>query len=434
MLFSNITLLDENLDVREGMYVRVNDGVISYIGTVPPEEEADERVYDGCGKLLMSGFFNAHAHSPMTLLRGYGEDMSLQDWLFTRIFPFEAKLTYESVKRATTLAMAESLANGIVSTSDMYYFCDAMAESVIEAGAKANISRSLTIQDEPDISKTQPVKEMMDLYRGYDGAAGGRIKIEMSLHAEYTNSDDTVRQLADITRDLGCGMHVHVSETKTEVEECKMRHDGMTPPAYLASRGLFDTRTNAAHCVWLEDEDFVILKEKGVSVSANPVSNLKLASGAANYPKMIGSGINVALGTDSVASNNSLDFIQEMKVFALVPKMYYNDPSVMTLKQVIGAATKNGAAAQGRDDTGVLKEGKKADLIVIDLSSPHMHPVHDMCANLVYSASPQDIVMTMVDGEVLYENGEFTTIDIEKAIAEADEATAQILEKLKNDK
>ena len=154
MLFSNITLLDEKLDVKEGMYVRVNDGVISYIGTVPPEKDADERVYDVRGKLLMSGFFNAPAHSPMTLLRGYGANMSLQDWLFTRIFPFEAKLTYESVKRATTLAMAESLANGIVSTSDMYYFCDAMAESMIEAGAKANISRSLTIQDEPDISKT----------------------------------------------------------------------------------------------------------------------------------------------------------------------------------------------------------------------------------------------------------------------------------------
>ena len=432
MLFQDITLLDENLDIKEGMYVRTDEGKITYVGSEKPEGE-DDRVYDGSGKLLMSGFINAHTHSPMTLLRGYGEDMSLQDWLFTRIFPFEAKLTYESVKRATTLAMAEQIANGIVSMSDMYYFCDAVAESVIESGAKANISRSLTIQGEPDISKTVPVKEMLDLYKSYDGAADGKIKIEMSLHAEYTNSDETVVQLADITRDLGCGMHVHVSETKTEVEECKMRHDGMTPPVYLASRGLFDTRTNAAHCVWLEDCDYAVLKEKGVSVSANPVSNLKLASGAANYPRMFKEGINVALGTDSVASNNSFDFLQEMKFFALVPKMYYNDPSVMTLKQVIGAATRGGAVAQGREDTGVLKEGNKADLIVIDLSSPHMHPVHDLCANLVHSAAPQDIVMTMVDGRVLYENGEFTTIDIEKAVYEADEATAEILGKLRED-
>lgn len=433
MLFSNITLLDEDLEVREGMYVRTKDGKISYIGSEPPKEEGEpgERVYDGKGRLLMSGFFNAHAHSPMTLLRGYGEDMSLQDWLFTRIFPFEAKLTYESVKRATLLAMAESLANGIVSTSDMYYFCDAMVESVVESGAKANISRSLTVQNEPDITKTVPVREMLVLYNEHDGGADGRIKIEMSLHAEYTNSDETVVQLADITRDLGCGMHVHVSETKTEVEECKERHGGMTPPVYLASRGLFDTRTNAAHCVWLEDGDFAVLKEKGVSVSANPVSNLKLASGAANYPRMLREGINVGIGTDSVASNNSLDFLQEMKVFALVPKMYYNDPSVMTLKQVIGAATRGGAAAQGRYDTGVLKEGMKADLIVMDLSAPRMHPVHDLLANIVYSASPGEIIMTMVDGKVLYENGEFTTIDIEKTVREADESTAAILEKLR---
>ncbi len=432
MLFSNITILDEDLEVKEGMYVRVTGDTITYIGQeAPGEAAAGERVYDGKDKLLMSAFFNAHAHSPMTLLRGYGEDMSLQDWLFTRIFPFEEKLTYDSVKAATTLAMAESIRSGIVSTSDMYYFCDAMVESVKASGAKANISRSLTISEEQDISKTVPVKEMMDLYRQHNNDADGRIKIEMSLHAEYTNCDSTVRQLAEITRDLGCGMHVHVSETKTEVEECRERHNGLTPPAYLASLGLFDTRTNAAHCVWLENDDFRILKEKGVSVSANPISNLKLASGAANYPRMFREGINVAIGTDSVASNNSLDYLQELKVFALVPKMYYNDPSVMELRQCIGAATRGGALAQGRYDTGVLKEGNKADLIVIDLSSPHMHPVHDLCANIVYSASQEDIIMTVADGKVLYENGEYKTIDIEKAIADVDMHTAAILEKLK---
>ena len=430
MLFSNITIIDENIEVKEGMYVQVEGDKVSYIGKDAPQAADGERVYDGRGKLLMSGFYNAHAHSPMTLLRGYGEDMSLQDWLFTRIFPFEAKLDEESVRRAQTLAMAESIRNGIISSSDMYYLCDAMVEAVADSGAKANISRSVTIMDDVALMNTEPGKEMVSLFERFDGSFGGRINIEMSLHAEYTNSDRTVREIAEVTKELGAGMHVHVSETKTEVEECRERHDGMTPPAYLASRGLFDTRTNAAHCVWLEDADFAVLKEKGVSVSANPVSNIKLASGAANYPRMMAEGINVAIGTDSVASNNSLDFLQQMKIFAIVPKMYYNDPSVMPVRECVRAATRNGAITQGREDCGVLKTGAKADLIVMDLDSTRMHPVHDALANIVYSASPEDIVMTMVDGKVLYENGEYTTIDIEKAIFEVDEATKKILAQL----
>lgn len=366
----------------------------------------------------------------MTLLRGYGENMALQDWLFKKIFPFEDHLTGESVYNATLLAMAESLRFGIVSSSDMYYFMDEMAQAVIDSGAKSNISRSISHFDDSDFLSSYRAKEMIDAYEKYNGAADGRLIVDMSLHSEYTTTPIAVKQLAEYTSKIGANMQVHVSETKSEHEECKQRHGGMTPVQYLNHYGLFDTPTTAAHCVWIEEEDYDILKEKGVTVACNPISNLKLASGVANVDKLIKKGINVTIGTDSVASNNSLNFIEEMKVFAIAPKMMFHAPETVTPLDVVKAATINGAKAQGRKDCGLLKEGYKADLIMIDISGGHMHPVHNLLNNLVYSASGSDVVMTMVDGKILYQNGEYKTIDIEKTIFEVERLTKEILAKV----
>ena len=194
--------------------------------------------------------------------------------------------------------------------------------------------------------------------------------------------------------------------------------------------GVFDTCTTAAHCVWVEDEDMDILAEKGVTVATCPVSNLKLASGICNVPELLKRGINVAIGTDSVSSNNSLNFIEEMKFFALLGKVRSNDPTVITPKETIHAATYAGALAQGRPDCGRLKEGNRADLIVLDISVPSMKPVHNLLTNLVYSASGSDVVLTMADGKVLYKDGVYLTIDIEKTIAETEAACKNILAKL----
>lgn len=429
MLFSNITILDENFNVKENSYVGIEGKYIKYIGSEKPSEDFGEEI-DGKGKLLMPGFVNSHAHSPMTLLRGYGENMALQDWLFKKIFPFEDHLTGESVYNATLLAMAESLRFGIVSSSDMYYFMDEMAQAVIDSGAKSNISRSISHFDDSDFLSSYRAKEMIDAYEKYNGAADGRLIVDMSLHSEYTTTPIAVKQLAEYTSKIGANMQVHVSETKSEHEECKQRHGGMTPVQYLNHYGLFDTPTTAAHCVWIEEEDYDILKEKGVTVACNPISNLKLASGVANVDKLIKKGINVTIGTDSVASNNSLNFIEEMKVFAIAPKMMFHAPETVMPLDVVKAATINGAKAQGRKDCGLLKEGYKADLIMIDISGGHMHPVHNLLNNLVYSASGSDVVMTMVDGKILYQNGEYKTIDIEKTIFEVERLTKEILAKV----
>ncbi len=430
MLFENIGILDENFDYRENMYVGVEHGKIDYIGPKKPPHDYGEE-YDGRNRLLMPGFFNAHAHSPMALLRGYAENMKLQDWLYKSVFPFEAKLNSNAVYWGTLLCMAESLRNGIVSTSDMYYFMTDMGKAVLDSGCKANISRAIvSIDGSEDFDHYPSVEELKVAVKVYNGAADGRIKIDASLHAEYTSNQNVAMKLADLTKELGINMQVHIAETRAEKEECKERHEGRTPVQYLADCGILDPLTTAAHCVWLDDGDYQILRDKQVTVATNPCSNLKLASGICDVARLLKEGVSVAVGTDSVSSNNSLDFLQEIKTMALISKVKANDPTVVTPKEAIYAATRAGALAQGRLDTGLLKQGYKADLIVMRTDVPNMHPVHNMLNNVVYSASSGDIVMTMVDGNVLYRDGEYKTIDVEQAVAESEKATQDILSRL----
>ena len=429
MLFRNITILDEDLNVRENMFVQTKGDRICYIGEQEPENQGGE-VYEGKGRLLMPGFFNAHAHSPMALMRGYGENLSLQDWLNTRIFPFEDKLDGNAVYWGTMLCMAESLRFGIVSTSDMYYFVRDMARAVIDSGCKNNISRSIVAFDDAPFASRESVREMEEAFRELNGAADGRVIMEASLHAEYTSNEQTARDLAAWCRENGARMQVHVSETKTEHEECKGRHGGKTPVRYLADCGIFDVPTVAAHCVHIEGEDYAILREKGVTVATNPCSNLKLASGILDSKRVLDEGINLAIGTDSVASNNNLDFLGEIKTLAMVSKVRAMDPTAVTPKEALYAATRAGALAQGRTDSGILKEGCKADLITLRTDVINMSPVHDIINNIVYSAAGGDVAMTMVDGRVLYKDGEYMSIDLERTMYEVEKAKDQILARL----
>ncbi len=429
MLFKEISFLNKDFVIEKDMYVLIEGEVIKYIGKTMPDGYVGE-IYEGKGKLLMSGFYNSHAHSPMTLMRGYGENLALQEWLNERIFPFEDKLDSHSVYWGTTLAMAESIRFGIVSSSDMYYFIDDMAGAVIDSGAKANISRAIVHFDDSDVWQLPSMKEMARTFEAYHNKAGGRIRMDMSILAEYTSNPMAVEAFSSYAKDKGANMHIHVSETRLEHEECKLRRNGMTPVEYFDSLGALDVPTTAAHCVWIEENDLQILKERNVTVAVNGVSNMKLASGVCNVPKLLAMGINVGIGTDSVASNNSLNFFEEMKVFAMASKMAFADPRAVTPTETLRAATVAGAAGQGRFDCGRIEEGCKADLIVIDIDRPNMYPVHNMLNNLVYSASGSDVVLTMVDGQVLYRDGEYKTIDIERTIYEVENATQRILASL----
>ncbi len=430
MLFSNIDILDEHLDHRKNCFVGVRDGFIAYIGRERPTEDFGE-VYDGRGKLLMSGFYNAHSHSAMTLMRGYGENLTLSDWLNTRIFPFEAKMMPHDIHAGALLAAAEMVRFGIVSTTDMYYGPRENFQAVEQSGIKMNFAQAVTCFDGSSLRDLPSFGPMEEALTRYHGAAAGRFRMDVALHAEYTSTERVARELAAYAKEKGLRMQVHLSETKAEHEECKARHGGRTPAQYLRDCGLFDVPATAAHCVWLEGEDFTILQEKGVTVACNPVSNLKLASGFAAAPKLLDMGVNVALGTDSVASNNNLNIMEEVKLFATLFKATTGDPTAVTPKQALYAATRAGALSQGREDCGLVKEGFRADLIVLDMAErPYLAPCHNVLNNVVFSALGTDVCLTMVDGKVLYRDGAYTTIDVRHAAAYAAECVEQILTRL----
>ncbi len=416
ILFKNARLLPEMMPEgtrpEDSVFVAVTDDKITYVG-VNEIEDTFDRVMDCKENLLMPAFYNAHCHAAMTLFRGYGEDLPLRRWLDEKILPAEERLNFRRVYYGAKLAIAEMIRNGVVSFSDMYFFQDATAEAVLEAGMKANISRSIVSFD-PKITRETDERfaESVRLVEQYHGAGEGRLKVDMSLHAEYSNVDACCRYVAEYAKEHGLGMQLHLSETQAEHEQCIERH-GMTPAAYFASLGVFDVPTTAAHCVYVTDEDIAILKEKGVTPVHNPVSNLKLGSGIMRLRDMLDAGLNVTFGTDGVASNNQLSILRELQTAAILHKGIHRDPENIRASELPIIATRNGAIAQGREDCGLLEVGAKADLIMIDLSAINNIPSYDLATTLAYSANSSNVLLTMCDGRILFENGEYTSIDIE---------------------
>ena len=425
MLFSGIDILDENLNHLKSQYVGVAEDKIEYIGSEKPEKRYGEE-YDGTGKLLMAGLYNSHTHSPMNLLRGYAENLTLHDWLHEKVFPFEAKLTGDDIYNGTMLAVAEMLRFGTVSFTDMYYMGEEIYRAVAESGIKCNFSYGVTCFDDSAYSDLRVYKESQKLIENCHNAENGRFKVDLSIHGEYTSTPRVVAAVAEHAARENVNIHIHLSESQDEQEGCKERN-GKTPARYFYDLGVFGMPTTAAHCVWLEDDDFDILRENGVTVAACPVSNLKLASGFSRVDKMIRGGMKVAIGTDSAASNNNLNLFKDIHLFSILYKCTSGNPAVITPKQALTAATTVGASAQGRQDSGVLKVGAKADLIVLDISLPHMMPVHDMLNNLVFATQGSDVCLTMVDGKVLYKDGAYLSLDIERVVYNAQKSTQSIL-------
>ena len=310
--------------------------------------------------------------------------------------------------------MMEMLASGVVSFTDMYDFAHITAQEVANVGMKANLNRPLLgfNQSEP-YEKNEHAIASLRFFKECNGMGGGRVIADFAIHAEYTSFEAIVRPYAEDCCRANARMHLHLSETRKEHEECKARH-GKTPAQWFCDLGVFDNPTTAAHCVMVEPEDIAILKEKGVTCVHNPTSNMKLGSGFMPVRALLEAGVDVALGTDGAASNNNLNLFEEMHLAALLHCGYEQDPLAVSVSDILLMATKNGAKAQGRADCGELAVGKKADIIAVNLGAPHMMPSHDLPALLVYSAQAADVCMTMVDGKILYENGEFMTIDRER--------------------
>ena len=405
-------------------FLGIDGDTICYLGTEPPQDEKSyDETRDFSGRLLIPGLIDCHCHAAMTLLRGVGTDLPLQSWLFDNIFPLEDKLNEipDGIRIGSELAIMEMLAGGITSFTDMYMQPEGTAEEILACGIKANICNYVQSFDPAEEYKDNlKAKRSFALYDRYHGAGDGRLLVDFAMHAEYTNTEKSMRGYTDECLSRGGRMHLHLSETKSEHEECKMRHGGMTPAEYFCSIGTFDLPTAAAHCVWVEPHDLDIFREKGVFPIHNPTSNMKLGSGFAPIPKMLEMGIPVTLGTDGAASNNNLNMFEEMHLASIIHKGYAHDAALMRAEDVFLMATRNGAMQQGRPDTGTLEVGKKADVVAIDLTGLHMLPAFDACSALCYQTQASDVCMTMVDGRILYENGEFLTMDKERILSDYD--------------
>ncbi len=394
-------------------YIAVENDIISYIGDKKPEGHFD-RIIDTKNKLVSPGLYNCHTHTAMQFLRGFGEDLPLDRWLNEKIFPAEERLTGEIVYTSSMAAIAEMIRNGICSFSDMYYFCDRTADAVGQTGIKANISRSVVAFDNnADHSRDYRFLESKELYEKYHNSFNERVKIDFSIHAEYTNVRTMVEFCAEYAKKNDIALQIHLSETQKEHNDCIARYN-MTPTEFFEATGVLDCNTSFAHCVWVTEKDMDIIKKHGATVVHNPTSNLKLGSGIMKLSTMLDKGINVTLGTDSSSSNNTLDVMKEMNLSALLQKGIDLDPSSVKAEQIIKLATANGALCQKRENCGSIALGNKADIIMLDMDTINNIPSFSPVYSFLYSANSSNICFNMVDGCILYENGEYKTLDIEK--------------------
>ena len=402
--FTNGLVLDKDFNITKQDVFVDGDSIVA-IGDC---DKTADTVYDLNDNLLMPSFKNAHTHSAMTFGRSFADDLPLQSWLYDKIFPLEAKLTPQDIYDLSSLAFLEYLTSGTTACFDMYYYPEMMARASVDIGFRTVMTSGLN-----------NFKESIDAVEGYYQKFNNYhplISYKLGFHAEYTTSKELIEGIADLAEKYKAPVFVHASETKAEVEDCIGRN-GMTPTQFLDSLGVFNYGGGAYHSVWLDDNDIEIYKKRNIWAIINACSNAKLASGIAPVSRLIDEGIGIAVGTDGASSNNALDMFREMYMISATQKLKDNDAASTDANSILKAATIGSAKCMGLDDCDVIDVGKKADLIVIDMHRPSMQPINNISKNLVYSGSKDVVKMTMVNGKILYSNGEFIGIDTEKIYA-----------------
>lgn len=394
---ARILTLADGFRIQEGeVWVRGNR--ISYVGTEKQNDVIWDRSIDAEKNLLMPGFKNAHTHSGMTFLRSYADDLPVQEWLNRQVFPMEAKIGGEEVYHLSKLAIMEYLTSGITANFDMYLTPDTIAQASADCGFRTVLAGGLN-------DFTQSLQELDYCYRKYN-KYHELISFQLGFHAEYTTSRDLLEGIADLAGKYQAPVFTHNSESRSEVEQCIGR-TGMTPTEYLDRLGLFAYGGGGYHCVHMTERDIEIFRKRNMSVVTNPGSNMKLASGIAPITRFLDKGINIAIGTDGPASNNCLDMFREMFLVTGLAKLKTGDASALDANQVLSMACTGGARAMGIPECDTLKEGKLADMIMIDLQQPNMQPLNNISKNIVYSGSKLNVKMTMVNGKILYEDGNY---------------------------
>jgi len=414
ILLKNAQILGADGTLQEGS-IAVEGTNIVQVGEIGADWKADE-VIDCTNMLAMPGFVNTHTHAAMTLFRSYADDMQLMDWLENKIWPAESNLVADDVYWGTMLSIAEMVKSGTTTFSDMYFFMPQVAQAVAESGIRAVLCRGMA-----GVAPTAAAAlvESEEFFHQYHNAADGRIRVMLGPHASYTCPPEYLKKVVSLAQRLGSEIHIHLSETIGEVEECKKNY-GMSPIALMKDLGVLDCGVLAAHCVHVSAADIEIMKEAKVRVAHNPGSNMKLASGIAPVPEMLAAGLCVGLGTDGAASNNNLDMLEELRLAAMLHKVNTLNPLVIPAQEAVKMATSYGAEALGIGDiTGKIAPGMKADITLFNMHAPHWYPRHDPLSLLTYSANSSDVHTVMVNGKVLLANKKLTTIDEEQIMYEA---------------
>ena len=386
----------KNFNIFSGE-VWIEDNKISYVGKSKETSFHFDREIDVQNNLIMPGFIDAHTHSGMTFLRSMADDMPLQQWLNEKVFPIEAKLTQDDIYYFSKLAILEYLTSGITTNFDMYL----NPEAIIKASLDMKYRTVLCGAVNDFCLSVEDVERCFNEYNQENSL----ITYILGFSHEYTNSQEKIEQVAALSHKYKAPVYTHLSETEYEVSTCKEK-TGLSPVEYLCDLGVYDYGGGAFHCVHMSEHDLELFQEKHLNVVTNPASNLKLASGIAPIQSMLQRNINVCLGTDGAASNNCLDMFREMFLVTGLAKYKNCDASAVDAYEVLKMATINGAKALNLN-CGVLEAGKLADLIILDLHQPNMQPMNNIAKNIVYSGSKSNVKCTMVNGEILYEDGQF---------------------------
>lgn len=420
----DIITLDDESTIHHNSRIAIDGKTILAIGDISDDFTPDD-IIDGYNHVALPGFFNAHCHAPMTLERGWAEDLPFDRWLNEKIWVAESALTDEDIYWGAALAACEMLRSGMAGFNDHYFYMDRVAEVVQESGLKAGLTWCVFgIGDNKEVGTN--LAGTLEFINRWQGQADDRLRLMLGPHSHYVCPTPFLEQIAQIAAQRQLPIHLHVSETQAQVENALNVH-GKTPIAYLADLGIFDGPAIAAHCLVTTDEDLDILARYNVSVAHTPITYLKLAMGINDLSRFQSRNINLALGTDGPASNADMDMMAVIRQTAIMQKHTQLNPEAMAGDTALRMASQNGARAIGFTQSGVLAPGYSADLILIDTDRPHLMPRHNLVSSIVHCAKAADITHTFVDGRLLYANGELLTLDEQRIKREAEQRAFQLV-------
>lgn len=434
-LISNVTIvtMNEKMDVLFGGFIGITDGKITSLSKTAPQEPP-RTILDGTGMVAMPGLINCHTHLATTALRSFCDDASNREALDAQLQK-EDKMDSRAARASALLGIAECLRFGVTSVSDLYYYPNATAEAVAQSGIKANLAlsayRFIDHNEEFDFNTDEQCQELVKVTEKWHGYDDGRIKIDAGIYAEYTSNHRLWEALAGYASEQGLGMQLHLAETQAETDSCLDR-TGMEPGELLNCHRLFAVPATAAGCTYLSETERKLLGKKKVSAVATPLACAKAGETSTPILECVRAGMNVALGTGGAIECGNLDMFEVLRGAAMSVRVDSHDPAALPSPAALMMATVCGARAQGRStECGMLKEGMDADLCLIDFSAPHLIPCHNVLSSLVYSVKGGDVAMTMVRGQILYQNGQFPTIDLKQVV---EELTSYALPRLFDDK